>query len=106
MAQSPASRPQKPQDQDNDYNEFYEAMPLAGRPGFTYHDSIVSHDDALDPTSPENARREAKVTAIITLTLVALSAVVLGLILVKGLQTMQDSLPVNGTSSAPSSLEL
>lgn len=77
---------------DEHTEEFYETMPMAVSPHYVYRDDAIEAPIEVTP----NARR----TAIITLVLVALVAVAMGLLIVKGLGLIRGDLssPVTNTN--------
>lgn len=71
--------------------EFYEAMPMAASDSPWRAGHFVYRDDVMDAPMEESShlRDEIKTTAIITLVLVAVTAVALGLIIWRGLGTLE-----------------
>jgi hypothetical protein len=81
---------------DDSEENFYEALGVA-RQHYQFHEPEVDRDELYYQSS---ATRDAKITAIITIALVTLVAVVLSAFLLSGLQTIKDNMPSNATTSA------
>jgi hypothetical protein len=81
---------------DEKEENFYEALGVAAQ-SYRFHEPEVDRDEMYYRSS---ATHEAKVTAIITIALVALVAVILSVFLLSGLQTVKDNMPSNTTTSA------
>jgi hypothetical protein len=92
----PSTRQARARQRQRQTDEFYEVMPLTASPHYIYRDDVAMADD-----TPEDnrLRDQTRVTAIITLLLVSLAAVIMGLLFVRGLQTMQDALPAGATTN-------
>jgi hypothetical protein len=83
------------QGDDNEEN-FYEALGAAEQ-RYQFHEPEVDRDELYYQSS---ATRDAKITAIITIALVVLVAVLLSIFLLSGLQTVKDNMPSNATTHA------
>ena len=69
--------------------EFFETMPMTAN-HFVYRDDVT--EDSKTQYSHSDIHQEIKTTAIITLVLVAITAVALGLLIWRGLSTVKGSM--------------
>jgi hypothetical protein len=94
MAQQPLRRRKA----DKKTNEFYETMPLAQRAGWAYRDAPLNDNEPLDDHAQLEA--QAKITAIVTLVIVAVVAIAMGLVLLWAAQAASQNLTSPNQSNA------
>ena len=91
-------------DNDNNVDDFYESMP-ATMDHYTYRDDATAVPEPSD-SNPARAEADAKFTAVTTLILVALVAVLMGILLFRGLDMIKNSTTPANLSDTTASLDL
>ncbi|GEM_PF-2433729 len=85
-------------------NDFYETMPMSIGSNYVYRDDIFEQYRGVDDRLNEDYEATIRRVAVITLIVAAIVALGVGIVIAQGMSVLQDSMPVNQTSSG--SLEL
>ena len=85
-------------------NDFYETMPMSIGSNYVYRDDVFEQYRGVDDRVKSDYEATVKRVAIITLIIAAAVAIAAAIVIAQGVSVIQNTMPVNQTSSG--SLEL